>query len=199
MRSIKDKIWQRIKIQGPGWAFSAADFLSSFKRNDIDTAFFRLERDDKIRKVARGVYDYPIVSEVLQKKVAPDLDKVAEAIARNHGRELQPTGNAALNLLYLSDQVPVKWTYLWNGPGRDFQIGQHLIRFNHANRKDFTPKLPESRLLVQAIRALGDNIENPEIRERIRRTFSLKLWAQIKADTVLISGRIYGIIGELAP
>lgn len=197
MKSVKEKIWQKIKANGQGWAFSAVDFLSFFKRSDVDVALFRLEDEGKIRKVARGIYDYPLSSEILQKNVAPDLDKVAEAIARNNARELQPTGNAALNYLRLSTQVPARWVYLWNGPSKDFQIGPHLIHFKNASRKDFTPKLSQSRLLVQAIRALGDNINDPEIQEKIRHSFPLQLWNKIKTDTALVPGRIHKAICEI--
>lgn len=196
--SVKQKIMKMIKAHGHGWAFCAKDFLSVFKRNEIDTALFTLEKEGKIRKLMRGIYDYPIFSRLLNSLISPDLEQVASAIARNLNHEMQPTGNAALNYLKVSTQIPAQYTWLWNGRSQDFRIGDQIIHFKSAPKKDFLPKLLTSRLLVQSLRILGSNSSQSKIRDILKRNFNRKQWAQIQADTVGVPNRIYRQICELA-
>ena len=59
-----------------------------------------------------GVYDYPKRSELPGGDVAPDVDQVAYAIARNTGARIQPSEAVAASLLGLTDQVPARIVYL---------------------------------------------------------------------------------------
>ena len=38
-----------------------------------------------IRRVIRGIYDYPKFSDLLRQPLSPDIDQVAEALARKFG------------------------------------------------------------------------------------------------------------------
>jgi len=196
--SVKDKIWQIIAEHGPGWAFCAKDFLSECNRNGIDTALFHLEKEGRIRKVVRGIYDYPMFSTILREVSPPDLSQVAAAIARNLNREIQLTGNAALNYLHLSTQVPAHYTWLWNAAGRSFHIGKNQLHFQKASRKDFSPKLPQSRMLVQVLRMLDGAALASEMRNKLKASFSADQWEQIRQDTILVPARIHRLICELA-
>ena len=196
--SAKQKILKAIVAHGYGWAFCARDFMPELKRSDIDTALFHLAREGKIRKVMRGIYDYPMFSKLLNRQVAPDLEQVATAIARNLRREMQPTGNAALNRLNLSTQIPAQYTYLWDGRSRDFQIGTQTIRFRSAAKRDFSPRLPQSRLLVQSLRMLDSTPMDDGIKAALKKCFDRQQWLQIRADSAGVSNRIYRQICELA-
>ncbi|MBO4405353.1 MAG: hypothetical protein J5821_01335 [Alphaproteobacteria bacterium] len=196
--SAKQKILKTIEAHGYGWSFCARDFMSELKRNDIDTALFHLMREGKIRKVMRGIYDYPMFSKMLNRQVAPDLEQVAAAIARNLQYEMQPTGNSALNRLNLSTQLPAQYTYLWSGRSRDFKVGTQTIRFRSAAKRDFLPKLLQSRLLVQSLRMLDSTRMDDSVKAALKKCFNQKQWLQIRADTVGVSDRIYRQICELA-
>ncbi len=69
-----------------------------------------------IRRVIRGIYDYPKFSNLLGQQLSPDLDQVAAALARKFGWHIQVTGPSALNLLGLSTQVPGRIIYASDGP-----------------------------------------------------------------------------------
>ena len=196
--STKQKILKVIGEHGYGWSFCARDFMPELKRNDIDTALFHLTREGKIRKVTRGIYDYPMFSKMLNRQVAPDLEQVATAIARNLQYEMQPTGNSALNRLNLSTQIPAQYTYLWTGRSRDFKVGTQTIRFRSAPKRDFSPKLLQSRLLVQSLRMLDSTPMDDTVKAALKKCFDQRLWLQIRADTVGVSDRIYRRICELA-
>lgn len=196
--SAKQKIMKAIETHGRGWAFCARDFMQELKRNDIDTALFHLTREGKIRKVLRGIYDYPMFSSILNRQIAPDLEQVAAAIARNLHREMQPTGNAALNCLKLSTQIPAQNTYLWDGRSRDFKVGTQTIRFLHAAKRDFSPRLLQSRLLVQSLRMLDSTPMDDRMKAALKNCFDRRQWSQIRADAAGVSDHIYRQICELA-
>lgn len=196
--SAKHKILETIEAHGCGWAFCARDFMPGLKRVDIDTALFYLAKEGRIRRVMRGIYDFPMFSTILARQTAPDLEQVAAAIARNLQREMQPTGNAALNYLNLSTQIPTQYTFLWDGRSQDFRIGAQTIRFRSAAKRDFTPRLPESRMLVQSLRVLGTEPMDDEVKAVLKRRFDRQQWAKIRSDTAGVSNRIYRQICELA-
>ncbi|WP_022952437.1 DUF6088 family protein [Leucothrix mucor] len=50
--------------------------------DSIDQTLGRMEKKGVIRRVMRGLYDYPIYSKLLKKQLSPDIDQVAHALAR---------------------------------------------------------------------------------------------------------------------
>src|ERR1035438_10354000 len=87
-------------------------------RLTVDSALHRLEKRGEIRRVIRGIYDYPRFSKLLDQHLSPDIDQVARALARKFRWRIQPTGAKALNFLGLSTQVPARAVYLSDGPDR---------------------------------------------------------------------------------
>ena len=55
---------------------------------------------------------------------------MAKAIARNYNWTIAPTGDAALNLLGISTQVPSKWEYVSSGPYKEYNIEGHRSVFH---------------------------------------------------------------------
>ncbi|MDA3875733.1 MAG: DUF6088 family protein [Halothiobacillus sp.] len=94
MQSIEDKIVSRIYGHGRGWAFGANDFSAEFGRSTIDWVFYKLVASETLRRVCRGIYDYPKFSELLQQELSPDFDQVAQALARKFNWRIQPSGCA---------------------------------------------------------------------------------------------------------
>jgi len=155
MQSIANKILSRVHGRGRGWAFSTNDFISEFTREQIDNALSILAKDGKIRRVCRGIYDYPKYSILLDQYLSPNFDQVAQAMARKFNWRIQPSGDAALNLLGLSTQVPGRIIYLSDGPNRKYTIGNYTLEFKKSALKDVGFKHRESGLIVQALKALG--------------------------------------------
>ena len=118
MQSVDDKIVSRIYGRKRGWSFSKNDFLDLAGDDAIRKALSRLEARGTIRRVLRGLYDYPRFSTLLNEPMGPDLDQVAQALARKSGWRIQPSKNTALNVLGLSTQVPAQAVYLSDGPGK---------------------------------------------------------------------------------
>lgn len=104
-------------------------FLGS--RRAIDSALHRLAGKGQVRRVIRGLYDYPRFSELLKQQLSPEIGQVARALARKFRWRIQPTGATALNLLGLSTQVPSRAVYLSDGPDRNYKIGSTSLVFEH--------------------------------------------------------------------
>ncbi|MFN7924325.1 MAG: DUF6088 family protein [Bryobacteraceae bacterium] len=188
----------RIRGHGMGWAFSQADFSDLGTRRAIDTELHRLARRGQIRRVLRGVYDFPRYSRVLEKHAGPDIDQIAHAIARKFGWRIQHDGASAQNLLGLSTQVPARVVYLSDGPSRVYRVGKSAIHFEHTLLKEAGFKLRESGLVVQALRAYGKGRIPQKAISRIRSQFPLALRRKILIDTKTATGWIHAAIRQIA-
>lgn len=190
MQSIENKIYSRICGKGRGWTFSNKDFSDSGRSGTIDLALHRLLKVGKIRRVCRGIYDYPEYSELLQQTLSPDIDRVAHALARRSGWRIQPSGNTALNLLGLSTQVPAQFVYLSDGPTRQYRIGNTKLTFKKTALKEAGLRYRESVLLVQALKALGRDHVTDDIINKSRSRFSMSRRKRIVKDTRYVAGWI---------
>ena len=197
-QAIEPQILGRIYGNGRGWAFSQADFADLGGRSAIDSALHRREREGVIRRVIRGIYDYPRHSKALAGPVSPNIDQVAHALARKFAWRIQPNGATAQNLLGLSTQVPARAVYLSDGPERSYTVGKTKLAFEHTALKEAGFKLPESRLIVQALKAFGADRITPGVIAQIRRQFDPPLRQRILLDTKTATGWVYAAIQEIA-
>jgi hypothetical protein len=166
MQSITDKILTRIRRNRRGRAYSSKDFLDIGSRASVDHALSALTKSGEIRRVARGIYDYPKVNPDLGGQLSPNYDSVARAIARKNGVRIEPSGAWAANLLGLSTQVPAKIVYLTNGTSREYQVGGQKIAFQRVGPKELLAKPGPSTLVVQGLRHLGqDRVDETVIRQ----------------------------------
>ncbi|MBI2308580.1 MAG: hypothetical protein HYU78_14930 [Rhodocyclales bacterium] len=200
MQAIEQKILSRIYGRGRGWSFTKTDFVAGFDETNIHQALSTLARSGKIRRVCHGVYDYPRYSELLGQALSPDIDQVAQALARKFNWRIQPSGEAALNLLGLSTQVPGRWVYLSDGPSRDYQIGddsRQILSFRKSALKGTGFKHRESGLLVQALKALGKERVDASVIQVLHRWLDPKLRRPILTDTRAVAGWILQIIKQV--
>lgn len=197
MQTIEDKIVSRIYGRGRGWAFGANDFSAEFGRSTIDWALSRLVAAGTIRRVCRGVYDYPKFSALLQQELSPDFDQVAQAFARKFNWRIQPAGDAALNLLGISTQVPGRLVYLSDGPNRQYDIGLYTLEFKKSALKDVGFKYRESGLIVQALKALGRERVDDAVIAAIRKQLDDTACKRVLKDTVTATGWVYETIKRI--
>jgi len=197
MQSIQNKVLSRIYGNGRGWAFFQKDFSDFGSRSSIDNALTRLQKKGPIRRVIRGIYDYPQYSELLSEQLSPDLNQIARALARKHGWRIQPSGPAAMNIIGLSTQVPAKATYLSDGPNRSYKVGNMTLAFENTALKDSGFKLAESSLIVQSLKSLGQNHITNKAICTIRKWLKPELRPKIPKDTRSTAGWIYETIKKI--
>jgi Family of unknown function (DUF6088) len=200
MQTIENKIVSRIYGRGRGWAFCANDFSAEFGRSTIDWVLYNLLASGTIRRVYRGMYDYPKYSELLRQPLSPDFDQVAQAFARKFNWRIQPSGDAALNLLGLSTQVPGRLVYLSDGPNRQYHVGDinsFTLEFKNSALKDVGFKYRESGLIVQALKALGKERVNEKVITVIRKQLNEAARKRVLKDTVTATGWVYDAIKRI--
>lgn len=123
--SVPDRIMKRARAAGRGGVFTPTDFLDVAARATIDQALSRLAKNGKLRRLARGLYDFPKMHPQLG-PLSPAPDDVAQALARETGSQVQIAGARAANALGLSTQVPAKSSYLTDGPSRRVVLGRRV-------------------------------------------------------------------------
>lgn len=196
-KTAKNLIVSRIYGRGRGWVFTPNDFIKDFKSWEIRNSLEDLTNENRIRRILRGLYDYPIYSEILKKDVAPDMEQVANALARKFNWRIQPTGDTALNYLNLSTQVMGNYIYLSDGPSKKYDILGQSLEFKHTNLKEATLQYKTASLVVQAIKATGEEKITPEFLTKLESKFNKEEWQQIKKDSTKAPLWVYNIISEI--
>lgn len=146
---------KRARASGRGGVFTPSDFLGIAGRAAVDQALSRLVKGGKLRRLARGLYDFPKVHPQLG-LLSPAPDKIAQALARETGSQLQIAGARAANALGLSTQVPAKNTYLTDGPSRRVVLGKRVVDLRHASPKHLIAPGSAAGTVVQALRHVGE-------------------------------------------
>src|SRR6202789_3646245 len=126
-QSIDSRILAIIHRRGRGSVFVPAEFLYIGSREAVDIALHRMARKGTIRRLARGVYDFPKEHPALG-PLQPSAEAVAKALAGRDRTRLQPAGAYAASVLGLSQQVPAKAVFLTDGPSRTVKIGLTTIQ-----------------------------------------------------------------------
>ncbi len=197
MKNISESIFYFIAGHGRGWAFSSSDLAGRFARQQIDNALSDLAQDGKIRRIARGLYDYPRYSDFLQKTLSPDIDQVANAYARKFNWRIEVSGESALNLLGLSTQIPAQYVYLSDGPSKSYDVMGVQLNFKKSSLKDIGFKHRESTLIVQALKALGKEHLTAEMFAKMREQIAKESFVKILRDTQGSTGWIYEAVKQI--
>jgi hypothetical protein len=145
---------KRARAGGRGGVFTPRDFLDVAARAAVDQALSRLAKGGKLRRLARGLYDFPKVHPKLG-PLSPAPDDVAQALARETGSQVQIAGARAANALGLFTQVPAKSIYLTDGPSRRVVLGKRVVDLRHASPKHLIAPGSPAGTVVQALRHLG--------------------------------------------
>lgn len=157
--SAEAAIKNRITEHGAGWCFTPFHFSDLENDTSIRKALSQLEKQKFIRRLARGLYDYPQKHNTLG-IIPPDLNKVAKAIAEKNGVVIQPAGAHAANLVGLSTQVPGRIIFLTEGASKKVKIGNQEIIFKKTTKKNMLSAGTREGLLIQALKNLGkDHID----------------------------------------
>lgn len=195
--SIDNQILNAIATHGHGAVFVPTDFLSLGSRQAVDLVLHRLVRKGTIRRLARGIYDFPKDHPKLG-KLQPSPEKIAEALVGRDCTRIQPTGAYAANILGLSEQVPAKVVFLTDGPSRTVKIGTTTIQLRRTTPKNMAMAGRLSGLLVQAFRELGkENITSERI-EYLKRTIPLDARQELLKDIRFAPEWMHSIFKELA-
>jgi hypothetical protein len=152
--SVPDRVMKRVRASGRGSVFTPRDFLDLSARAAVDQALSRLAKAGQLRRLARGLYDFPKLHPKLG-ALTPAPDDVAQALARETGSHLQIDGARAANALGLSTQVAAQSSWLTDGPSRRVVLGKRVVDLRHASPKHLIAPGSPAGTVVQALRHVG--------------------------------------------
>ncbi len=153
-RSVDRRVLQRIRAHGPGWIFVPATFLDLGSRSAVDLVLHRFVKKGAIRRLARGLYDFPKMDPALG-VLTPSIDAIAKTLAGRDRLRLQPSGAYAANHLRLSEQVPMRAVFLTDGASRKVKVGKQEILLKRTTPRNMATAGRASGLVIQAFRHLG--------------------------------------------
>lgn len=155
MQSVEKQIEKSIKSKPKGSLILPDDYLNLGSSDAIRKALDRLENKQVILRVAQGIYVRPKISKLIG-PLTPSAEEVAEAIAKRDRIRTVPTGSYALNALGLSTQVPMNIVLLTDGSPREIRVGKRKIKFKKTTPKNLLAKGKISRLVIQALKEIGN-------------------------------------------
>lgn len=196
-QTIFSQIVATIRSRERGSVFVPADFLDIGSREAVDVALHRLARSGTIRRLARGVYDFPKEHPVLG-PLAPSAEDIARALAGRDRTRLQPAGAYAANALGLSEQVPAKAVFLTDGPARTVKVGPTTIQLRRTTPRNMEAAGRLSGLLIQALRELGEKHVTQQRRDHLKRTIPADKRRALLKDLRLAPAWMHPIFRELA-
>lgn len=171
IKSVDNQILSRISAKGRGWVFTPADFLDLGSRTAVGLALMRYARAGTIRKLARGLYDYPVQHPRLG-TIAPSTEQIANALKGRDDFRLQVSGAHAANGLGLSDQVPIRAVFLTDSRSRKVKLGKREIVLKNTTTRQMATAGRISGTVIQALRWLGQRHVDERIVAKLRRTLS---------------------------
>jgi ribosomal protein S19E (S16A) len=164
--SVENQIVERIESLPKGELLLPTDFSDLGSSEAVRIALFRLEKEGVINRVAQGIYVRPKISELIGVLI-PSAEEVAEAIAKRDRIRTLPTGSYALNALGLSTQVPMNIVLLTDGSPREIKVGKRKIKFKKTTPKNLLAKGKISRLVIQALKEIGNGKVTAEEEKKI--------------------------------
>ena len=193
-----NQIYNRIIAEKPQKVFVISDFCDLMDYGTAKKSLSRLEENNKIQKIMRGVYCNPRYSQLIQEYEKPAMDEVAKAIARNFKWTIAPSGNTALNQLGLSTQVPAKWIYFSDGPYKTYQIGSQELEFKHRTNREISGMSEKTILVIQALKELGEAQVTESVIQKLKRQLTDAEKATLLNETKQTTVWIFNIIKKIA-
>jgi Family of unknown function (DUF6088) len=195
--SIEPKAKSIIHGHGRGWVFTPKDMARLGDPRSIAMALTRLSRKGVVRKLAHGLYDYPVKHPVLG-TVAPSADAIARALVGRDAIRLQPAGAYALNLLGLSEQVPSKVVFLTDGRTRKVRVGAKEIILRHTTPRHMATAGRKSGIVIQALRHLGQKQTDQTVIGKLRRQITPADRKAIQKDLHLAPAWVSAVLREVS-
>ncbi|MCL2646090.1 MAG: type IV toxin-antitoxin system AbiEi family antitoxin domain-containing protein [Phycisphaerales bacterium] len=197
MDTARNMIFDQVRTAGRGQVFTPKDFLDAGSRYATDQALSRLAHTGELQRLGRGLYYYPRINTKLGIPVAPDVDKIAQAIGRRTGSRMVPSGAVAANLFGLSTQVPAKFSYLTDGRSRRLQVGNLEIQIKHVTPKELPPGSQTSAMVFQALRHLGREAVDANVIAKFRAALSVNQKRELLQDARYTTGWIANVVQQI--
>ncbi len=196
-QSLESNMLAHIRDKGRGSVLVPADFLGLGSRQGVDFVLHRLVKQGVLRRLARGLYDFPKSHPQLG-TLSPSVDAIAKALAGRDRLRIQPAGAYAANLLHLSEQVPAKAVFLTDGPSRRLKVGANEIVFRRTTPRAMAAAGRMSGLVIQGLKHLGQPYVTMERIAPLRKLLSENDRKQLEQDITLAPAWMHPFLHAVA-
>ena len=152
---------------------SAKSLLQLGSRAAVDQALSRMTRRGQLLRIGRGLYFRPIQTRFGVR--SPEVSTVLEAVQKETGEAIAPSGAATANQLGLTTQVPLRPVYLTSGRTRHLKLGAQTVELRHVPRWQLTLAERPAGAVIRVLAWGG--------RER-GRALAAELKSKLSAETV---------------
>jgi hypothetical protein len=177
--STAETIRNRVLRVRRGEPFTNTRFLKLGSRASVDKTLSRLVEEGVIQRIARGVFVRPKKSRFIG-SVMPDVTKVVEVMARDHGETIQVHGAEAARRFKLSTQVPTTPVFYTSGPSRELKVGNLTVKLRHASHRKLHLAGKRPGLALSALWYLGKNNVNANVVGAIREGLTAEEFETLK-------------------
>lgn len=164
MDSTYQQIERKLSETQPGTVVFPELFVDCGPSGAIRSALLRLCRNDKLIRVAQGMYVIPQYDDsgLGLGPLLPGPDELAKAMAKRDKARIVPTGVYAQNVLGLSTQVPMNMVFLTDGSARKVVLRNGRgITFKHVAPKNLAFENELMMLVTFALKDIGqDGVED---------------------------------------
>jgi hypothetical protein len=178
--SITETIRSRVLRVRRGEPFTNTRFLKLGSRASVDKTMSRLVDEGVIQRIARGVFVRPKKSRFIG-SVMPDVAKVVEVIARDHGETIRVHGAEAARRFKLSTQVPTTPVFYTSGSSRELKVGNLTVKLLHASHRKLRLAGKRPGLALSALWYLGKDNVNASVVGAIRAGLSAEEFETLKS------------------
>ena len=167
-QTVENNIKNKIYGHGRGWVFTLSHFVGLGSPSAILFVIFNLHKENFIRRLSQGIYDYPEQHKELG-TLSPSVDAIAKALSEKYGLRIQPSGAYAANLIGLSEQVPGRVVFLTDGPSKKLKVGKIEISFKHTTLNNMFAAGSREALVIQAFKFMKKKHINQVMLETTKR------------------------------
>ncbi len=171
MVSVRNQILEYIRKRGRGLFVFPSDLRGVGNTDAVKEALSTLTKDKILVRLGHGIYYFPKIDPDLG-IMYPGLHDVADAVAKKDGVLITPTADYAMNLLGLSEQVPLNVVYLTSGRSKVIKVGKNKITFKQASSRRSQAGKNYMGLIVRALEGIGADNLTPESLEDIHAKMS---------------------------
>jgi hypothetical protein len=160
-------IRERVSQVQRGDPFTNTQFLKLGSRASVGKTLSRLVAEGVIQRITRGVFIRPRESRFVG-NVMPDVFKIVEVMAKDHGETIQVHGAEAARRFKLVTQVPMMPVFYTSGSTRQLKVGNLVVNLRHASSRKLLLAGKRAGLALSALWYLGKNNVNPDVIGTIR-------------------------------
>ena len=196
---ITTRVQSKISSLSNGAVFASNSFkFLDANKNSVEKELSKLNADGVIKRFRKGIYYKPQKSSLFG-DVLPNPSAIAQAIAKLNDAQIVPAGSMALNMLGLSDQVPMKYIYLNDKLHKSEFVGNTEIVFKRITAKKLTSTNKKVGLVLSAIEYLGKDtfsdkhlvkdfaskLKIDDIKDLDKSSQNYPIWVQNRVDEII--------------